>query len=101
VTHEPPSTPIRKQPLALIPIAMSGAAVLIVLVHFALVGAAPQADEGAEAHLWQLLIAGQVPIVALCALLGLARDRRSALRVLGLQAAAALVALAPVYLLRW
>ena len=63
--------------------------------------AARQADEGAEAHLWQLLIVGQIPFVAFFAFTRLARDPGSALRVLGVQAAAAIAALAPVYLLRW
>jgi hypothetical protein len=90
-----------RHPIALIPIAMSGAAVAIVLAHLAFVGAAPQADEGTEAHLWQLLMAGQVPIVAFFALTQVARNPGPALRLLGLQVAAALAALAPVYLLHW
>jgi hypothetical protein len=90
-----------RHPVALLPIVMSGAAVTIVLVHLALAGTAPQRDEGTEAHLWQLLMAGQIPIVAFFGLTRLARNRESALRVLGLQAVAALAALAPVYLLRW
>jgi hypothetical protein len=85
----------------MIPLAMSGAAVAIVLLHLVFVGSAPQADEGTEAHLWQLLMAGQVPIVAFFAVTHLSRDPGSALRVLGLQAAAALAALTPVYLLHW
>jgi hypothetical protein len=80
---------------------MSGAAFAIVLIHLTLVGAAPQTDEGAEAHLWQLLMAGQIPIVAFFAFTRLARYPRPTLRVLCLQAAAALAALAPVYLLHW
>ena len=40
-----------KEPLALIPLAMSVAALAIVLVHVTLFGGARQADEGAEAHL--------------------------------------------------
>lgn len=40
-----------RNPIALIPIAMSAAALAIVLVHLAFVGAAPQPDEGTEAHL--------------------------------------------------
>jgi hypothetical protein len=91
----------RAETFALIPIVMSVAAITIVLVHVILVGTAAQTDEGAEAHLWQMLMAGQVPIVALFLAFGLARDRGSALRMLGLQAAAALAAIAPVYLLRW
>jgi hypothetical protein len=90
-----------RNPIAPIPLVMSTAALAIVLVHLALVGSARQADEGTEAHLWQLLMVGQLPIVALFALTRLERDAPSALRVLGLQTAAALAALAPVYLLHW
>jgi len=90
-----------RNPIALVPIAMSATALAIVLVHLTLVGAAPQADEGTEAHLWQLLMAGQIPIVVFFAFTRLERDPRSALRVLGLQVAAAVAALAPVYMLHW
>ena len=44
---------------------------------------------------------GQIPFVAFFAFRRLERDPRSALRVLGLQVAAAVAALAPVYLLHW
>lgn len=73
----------------------------IVLFHLAFVGTAPQADEGTEAHLWQLLMAGQVPIVASFVFTELARDSGSRVRVLGMQLIAALAALVPVYLLHW
>jgi hypothetical protein len=82
-----------KHPAALLPIAMCGAALAVVLVHLTFVGSAPQPDEGAEAHLWQLLMAGQVPIVAFFTFSSLARNPPFAVRVLGLQAAAALAAL--------
>jgi hypothetical protein len=90
-----------RHPIALIPIAMSVAAVAIALLHLAFAGGAPQPDEGTEAHLWQLLMVGQVPIVVFFALTQMARSPVVALRVLALQGAAALAALAPVYLLRW
>jgi hypothetical protein len=90
-----------KDPVALIPIAMSAAAIAIVVVHLAMVGSAPQPDEGTEAHLWQLLMAGQIPFVAFVALTRLARSPGLALRMLGLHAAAALAALLSVYLLHW
>ena len=101
MTNDNPSISMLKQPVALIPIAMSVAAISIVMVHLIFVGSAPQADEGVEAHLWQLLMAGQIPIMAFFAFTRLARDAGPALRVLGLQAFAALAALAPVYLLHW
>jgi hypothetical protein len=90
-----------KRPSAFVPVAMSLAALALVLVHIILSGTARQADEGAVAHLWQLLMAAQIPIVAFFAIRWLPRSPRSALPVLALQAVAALAALAPVYLLNW
>ena len=90
-----------KQPSALIPLAMSCAALAIVLGHIALFGVARKADEETAAHLWQLLMAGQLPVVAFFAIKWLPRSPRQALLVLALQAGAALAALAPVFLLNW
>lgn len=52
-----------KHPSAFLPVAMSLGALATVLVFIALHGMAPQADEGAAAHIWQLLMAAQAPIV--------------------------------------
>jgi hypothetical protein len=88
-----------KQSSAFIPVVMSLAALAIVLGHIAMFGAAREADEGTAAHLWQLLMAGQVPVVAFFAIKWLPRTPRQALPVLALQASAGLAALAPVYFL--
>ena len=88
-----------RRPGAFLPVAMSLAALALVLGHVALYGAAREADEGTAAHLWQLLMAAQLPIVAWFAVTWLPREPRRALRVLALQAAAALAALAPVFFL--
>lgn len=90
-----------KRPSAFVPVAMSVAALGLVLVHIIMSGTARQADEGTAAHLWQLLMATQIPIVAFFAIRWLPQSPRSALPVLALQAVAALAALAPVYLLNW
>ena len=86
---------------ALLPIAMSIAALATVLYHIARFGIAPHADEGAAAHIWQLLMAGQVPIVLFYGVAWLPRAPRAALQMLAVQAGAALAALAPVYWLGW
>ncbi len=86
---------------AWIPIAMSLAALAIVLFHIAMFGTARQSDEGAEAHMWQLLMAGQVPILIVYAVQWLPRAPKTALQVIGVQLGAAVAALAPVYLLGW
>ena len=90
-----------KHPSAFLPIAMSLLAVGVVLTHIALFGTARQPDEGVAAHLWQLLMAGQLPIMFFFAIRWLPQAPRYALPVLALQAAAAVAALAPVYLLHW
>ena len=88
-----------RQPSAYLPIVMSAAAILVVLGHVAVYGTAREADEGTAAHLWQLMIAGQLPVVAYFAVTRLLQSPRSALPVLATQAAALLGALAPVYFL--
>jgi hypothetical protein len=76
---------------------MSLTALAVVLGHIAIYGAAREADEGAAAHIWQLLMAGQVPVVAFFAIRWLPRAPRAALGVLALQAGAVLASMAPVF----
>jgi hypothetical protein len=78
---------------------MSIAALALVLGHIALYGPAREADEGTAAHLWQILMAGQIPVIAFFAITWLPRNARQACVVLGLQLAAGLAAAAPVFLL--
>ena len=80
---------------------MSLGALSTVLVYLALHGPAPQADEGAAAHIWQLLMAAQVPIALYFAVRWVPQFPRQAVSILALQAVAALVAMAPVFLLHW
>jgi acetylglutamate kinase len=89
-----------KRPSAFLPLVMSLAALVTVLVYVAKYGVVGEPDEGAAAHIWQLLMAAQVPIIALFAIKWLPRAPRPALHILALQAAAALAALAPVYFLQ-
>jgi hypothetical protein len=90
---------IMKQPSAFLPLAMSLTALALVLVHIAIYGAAREADEGPTAHLWQLLMAGQMPVLAFFAIKWLPRAPRQTLGVLALQAGAALASMAPVFFL--
>jgi hypothetical protein len=89
-----------KRPSAVIPLAMSLAALSLVLGHIMLFGGAREADEGTAAHLWQLLMAGQIPVIAFFAIKWLPRTPTQALVILGLQAVAGLAAAAPVFLLQ-
>ena len=88
-----------KHPTALLPILMSMAALALVLTHIAIFGAVREADEGAAAHIWQLLMAGQLPVILFFAAKWLPQSPRPALAVLALQAVAMLAACAPVYIL--
>lgn len=92
---------ILKHPSAFLPVVMSIGALAIVLVFLAVHGPAPQPDEGAAAHLWQLLMAGQVPIVAFFAIKWLPAAPRQALLVLALQLGAAVAAAFPVWWFEW
>jgi hypothetical protein len=96
---------IVRKPSALVPLAMSGAA-LALLAGVFITGLATghgglvrEPDEGATAHLWQLLMAGQLPVLAFFAIKWLPRAPRQTLCVLALQFVAALAAMAPVYFL--
>ena len=83
-------------PSALVPMGLSLTALALVLGHFAVYGVVREADEGAIAHLWQILMAAQVPVLAFFAFRWLPRAPRPALGVLALQAGAVLAAIAPV-----
>ncbi len=71
----------------------------MVLFHTTMFGIAREPDEGAAAHIWQLLMTGQLPVLAFFAIKWLPRAPRQTLYVLGLQAGAVLAAIAPVYFL--
>ena len=86
-----------KQPSAFLPVAMSFAALAILVGHMAMFGVVREADEGASAHLFQLLIVAQVPIIAFFAIQWLPRTPKQAFPILALQFGAALLALAPVF----
>lgn len=92
---------ILKKPSAFLPLGMSLGAFATVVIYVAMFGPAPQADEGTAAHVWQILMAGQIPIIVFFAFKWLPRTPKEALLVLVLQGCAALMALAPVFLLRF
>jgi hypothetical protein len=90
---------IFRQPAAFLPIAMSLIALTVVLFHIAVYGVVREPDEGTAAHLWQILMAGQLPILAFFAVKWFPRAPRPTLFVFALQAAAALASIAPVFFL--
>ena len=89
-----------KKPSAFLPVAMSLAALATVLIHIIIYSVTREADEGAAAHIFQLLMVVQLPVVLFFAIKWLPRFPRQALLVLALQAAAGLAALAPVFSLK-
>ena len=90
-----------RRPSALLPLTMSGAALAIVVGYIVMFGTAKQADEGTAAHLWQLLMAGQVPAMAFFAIKWLPAQPRQALMVLALQITAAIAAVFPIWWFEW
>jgi len=88
-----------RRPSAYLPPAMSLAALLIVVVHVIIYGPVREADEGATAHWWQLLMVAQLPFMGFFLIRWVPRAPRAALAVLALQLVAVLAALAPVYFL--
>ncbi len=89
-----------KKPSAFLPIVMSLAALATLLIFLLRFGVVHEPDEGTAAHIWQLLMGLQLPVIAFFAIKWLPRSPRQALIILALQAAAAIAAMAPVYLLK-
>jgi hypothetical protein len=73
---------IVKQPSAFLPIAMSLLALSVVLVTLTIFGVPHDTDEGAVAHTWQLLMAGQVPLLIFFAVKWLPRAPRETLKII-------------------
>lgn len=97
--NRPGNASLLKKPAAFLPVLLSCAALALVLGHAAVYGVVHEADEGTAAHIFQILMVAQVPIVAIHAITWLPRDPGHALRVLAWQVGAALAALAAVYYL--
>ena len=88
-----------KKPSAFIPLVLSGIALVIVVVASTVLGAARRQDEGAAAHLFQMLIVLQVPIALYFAYCWFPNYPRQTVLVAVLQIAAAALACAPVLIL--
>jgi hypothetical protein len=86
-----------KQPSAYIPLLMSLAALILVLGHAAVFGIVHEADEGAAAHIWQLLMALQLPIVAYFIFKCILSQPKEMLQILGLEVTLWLANFAAVY----
>ncbi len=90
-----------KKASALIPVGMSLTALMLVVLQVATHGLRPEPDKGATAHIYQLLVVGQVPVVAYFLLRWFRSAPRQAARVVVVQGCALAAALVPVHLLGW
>lgn len=90
---------LARAPSAYLPLAMSALALMLVLGSVLLFGAARQPDEGAAAHLFQLLVIGQVPLVAWSLFHRMKGNKAVALAIFGLQGGVLVLALFPVWYL--
>ena len=94
-------TALLRKPGGFLPLAISAVALLLVLAQVATVGVEPQPDEGTAAHIWQLLMAAQLPLIGYFTVRWVPPAPRQAVIVLIAQLTFALAAALPVALLRF
>lgn len=87
-----------KKTSAWLPLAMSLAALALLIGYVLVVGivGSPDGDEGAPARIFQLLLAGQLPIMAFFAVKWLPEQPRQAWKILALQLGAIVLAVSLV-----
>ena len=90
-----------REPSAWLPIIMSVIAVFLLLIQLATNGFRPEIDEGTVAHVWQLLVVSQIPLIVFFAFRWLRRAPRQALTVLAMQGLSLASAAVPVFVLKW
>lgn len=90
---------LARRPSAFAPLVLSVAAFALVAGHVAIYGVVREADEGTAAHVWQLLMVAQIPIIMFFAVKWVPRAPRATLTILAWQLAAAVGAAAPVIFL--
>ena len=88
-----------KEPSAYLSLALALSCLALVLGHFAVYGNLHEVDEGAAAHIFQILMVAQVPIVGYFAIKWLPQSPTHALQVLAIWAAVVIAAFAGVYFL--
>ena len=92
---------LMRRPTGYLPVAMSVGALAMIVWFVAAHGVVHQRDEGAQAHLWQLLVAGQVQLMAYFALRWLPYGGRPAVTLAcsPTRRAVVLLAMAPLWAL--
>lgn len=88
-----------KEPSAYLSLAMALACLALVVGHFAVYGNLHEVDEGAAAHIFQILMVAQVPVVGYFAIKWLPRSPIETVQVLAMWAAVVIAAFAGVYFL--
>jgi hypothetical protein len=88
-----------KQPSAWLPLVMSFAALIFLLSYVAAFGIrSGNGDEGTPAHIFQLIMAAQLPIAGYFAVRWLPKEPKQSLLILGLQAVAWII---PILAVMW
>ncbi|MCB9110835.1 MAG: hypothetical protein H6634_06270 [Anaerolineales bacterium] len=87
-----------KQPTAWIPLVMSFVALAMILGYVEMFGVVHNQDEGAPAHIFQLLMLAELPIVAFFGLRWITRKPKETLIVLVVQAIAWII---PILTVMW
>jgi hypothetical protein len=90
---------VARRAVPLLPPLMSLTALIVVALHVAASGTAHGGDEGTAAHLWQIVMAAQLPLVLATAVDRLRLGVRPTVAALAVQLTAWLAAAAPVALL--
>jgi hypothetical protein len=90
---------IIKKPLAWLPLAISGANLFLLLDYLAFFGNVHHEDEGAPAHIFQLLTAIEVFIIIFFVIKWLPKKPKEVIKVLVLQIVAVLIPLSIVFFL--
>jgi len=89
-----------KKPSAWIPLVMSASALLLVAGYVGLFGVQKSSgDESSVARLFQLLLAGQLPIIGYFAIKWFPKHQKEVVRIVVIQTIAAIVPLVTILLL--
>ncbi len=88
--------PLINEPSAIIPMLMSAMAVVLVIGHYMLYGEDRDADEGTAAHLFQMLLVLQIPIIFAFLVKWFPKERHQVLWILAMEAGFIAVALVSV-----
>ena len=89
------------KPSAWSPVIMSIGALVLVGVQIAMHGTQPERDGGALAHLWQMLVLGQIPVIGFFVFRWLRAYPRQGTTILAAKLLAVASALVPLHTMGW